>query len=141
MYYNISGKKKRDMANEIDIKTEVIRARLTKEDKVNLLKVEGLTGKTKSDIIRNGIDIQYKAIISGKKMIIMDDLTKKGVEYLDILPQKEKSEAVELLKKLVIAWDPDFTKLTEQEKKELEEAKEDKEYFDFKDVYNELMSN
>lgn len=121
-------------------KREVIRARLTKEDKVNLLKVEGLTGKTKSDIIRNGIDIQYKAIISGKKMIIMDDLTKKGVEYLDILPQKEKSEAVELLKKLVIAWDPDFTKLTEQEKKELEEAKEDKEYFDFKDVYNELMN-
>ena len=46
---------------------------------------------------------------------------------------------MELLKKLVIAWDPDFTKLTEQEKKELEEAKEDKEYFDFKEVYNELM--
>lgn len=126
--------------NEIDnIKTEIIRARLTKEDKANLLKVEDLTGKTKSDIIRNGIDIQYKAVISGEKMIIMDDLTKKGVEYLEILPQKEKSEAVELLKKLVIAWDPDFTKLTEQEKKELEEAKEDKEYFDFKEVYNNLM--
>ena len=68
-----------------------------------------------------------------------ESLTKKGAEYLQMLPEKEKSEAVELLKKLVIAWDPDFTKLTEQEKKELEEAKEDKEYFDFKDVYKDLM--
>ena len=67
-----------------------------------------------------------------------DSLTKKGTEYLQMLPEKERSEAVELLKKLVIAWDPDFTKLTEQEKKELEEAKEDKEYFDFKEVYNNL---
>lgn len=126
--------------NEIDnIKTEIIRARLTKEDKANLLKVEDLTGKTKSDIIRNGIEIQYRDVMDGKELIIMDDLTKKGVEYLDILPQKEKSEAVELLKKLVIAWDPDFTKLTEQERQELEEAKEDKEYFDFKDVYKDLM--
>lgn len=68
-----------------------------------------------------------------------DSLTKKGTEYLQMLPEKERSEAVEVLKKLVIAWDPDFTKLTVQEKKELEEAKEDKEYFDFKEVYNELM--
>lgn len=68
-----------------------------------------------------------------------DTLTQKGTEYLKMLPEKERSEAVELLKKLVIAWDPDFTKLTEQEKKELEEAKEDKEYFDFKEVYNNLM--
>ena len=104
--------------NEIDnIKTEIIRARLTKEDKANLLKVEDLTGKTKSDIIRNGIDIQCRDVMDGKELIIMDDLTKKGVEYLEILPQKEKSEAVELLKKLVIAWDPDFTKLTEQKEK------------------------
>lgn len=68
-----------------------------------------------------------------------DTLTQKGTKYLQMLPEKERSKAVELLKKLVIAWDPDFTKLTEQEKKELEEAKEDKEYFDFKDVYNDLM--
>lgn len=68
-----------------------------------------------------------------------DSLAKKGKEYLQMLPEKERYEAVELLKKLVIAWDPNFTKLTEQEKKELEEAKEDKEYFDFKDVYNDLI--
>lgn len=68
-----------------------------------------------------------------------DTLTQKGTEYLQMLPEKERSKAVELLKKLVIAWDPDFTKLTKQEKKELEEAKEDKDYFDFKEVYNNLM--
>lgn len=68
-----------------------------------------------------------------------DTLTQKGTKYLQMLPEKERSKAVELLKKLVIAWDPYFTKLTVQEKKELEEAKEDKEYFDFKEVYNELM--
>ena len=85
---------------------------------------------------------ELEKIIAEKNELIglsTDSLTKKGTEYLQMLPKKERSEAVELLKKLVIAWDPDFTKLTEQEKKELEEAREDKEYFEFKDVYNDLM--
>ena len=85
---------------------------------------------------------ELEKIIEEKNELIglsTDSLTKKGTEYLQMLPEKEGSKAVELLKKLVIAWAPDFIKLTEQEKKELEEAKEDKEYFDFKEVYNNLM--
>ena len=36
-------------------------------------------------------------------------------------------EIIEFIKKLVIAWDPDFTKLTPAERKELEEAIADPE--------------
>lgn len=35
--------------------------------------------------------------------------------------------AVESVRKLVLAWDPDFTKLTPAEKKELDEAMSDPE--------------
>ena len=41
-------------------------------------------------------------------------------EMLDMLPEKEQNFAYELMKKLVLAWDPDFTKLTPDEKKRLE---------------------
>jgi hypothetical protein len=41
---------------------------------------------------------------------------------LDLLPEKEQIFACEVLKKLVLAWDPDFTKLTAKEAADLEIA-------------------
>jgi hypothetical protein len=38
---------------------------------------------------------------------------------IDMLPEKEQSFAVELMKKLILAWDPDFTKLTPTEAERL----------------------
>jgi hypothetical protein len=35
---------------------------------------------------------------------------------------EKKSFALEFIKRLVLAWDPDFTKLTSDERKRLEEA-------------------
>ncbi|MDR3209316.1 MAG: hypothetical protein LBT36_01635 [Oscillospiraceae bacterium] len=33
-------------------------------------------------------------------------------QYVDMLPDSERVFALELVKRLVLAWDPDFTKLT-----------------------------
>lgn len=41
---------------------------------------------------------------------------------VDILPENDQQLAYELVKKLVLAWDPDFTKVTKEEAKQLEEA-------------------
>lgn len=56
----------------------------------------------------------------------MSELSKKGIAYLEMLPESELPFAVEMLRKLVIAWDPDFTKLTSAEEKEIEEINEEK---------------
>lgn len=52
---------------------------------------------------------------------------------LDMLPEQEQNLAVELLKRIVLAWDSDYTKLTPKEAKELTEA-ENSGYIDEKDI-------
>ena len=44
---------------------------------------------------------------------------------LDMLPESEQDLAFELMKRLVLAWDPDYVKLTPAERIELEEAEND----------------
>ncbi|MCL2050583.1 MAG: hypothetical protein FWG91_02460 [Lachnospiraceae bacterium] len=44
---------------------------------------------------------------------------------IDILPENEQTLAYELIKRMVLAWDSDFTKLTAIERKRLEEAEHD----------------
>ncbi len=41
---------------------------------------------------------------------------------LDMLPEQERNLALELVKRIVLAWDPNFTKLTPAEAAELDEA-------------------
>ncbi len=41
---------------------------------------------------------------------------------VDILPENDQQLAYELVKKLLLAWDPDFTKVTPEEAAQLEEA-------------------
>ena len=41
---------------------------------------------------------------------------------IDMLPEKEQELACEMVKRIVLAWDPDFTKVTEAEAKQLDEA-------------------
>ena len=40
----------------------------------------------------------------------------------DMLPESDQSLAFELVKKLVLAWDPDFTKATPEEREAMEQA-------------------
>ena len=48
---------------------------------------------------------------------------------VDMLPDTEQEFAFEFVKRLVLAWDPDFTKLTAAERKALDDA-ENGEYID-----------
>lgn len=43
-------------------------------------------------------------------------------EMVELLPENDQALALELVKKLVLAWDPDYTKLTPKEARELEQA-------------------
>ena len=63
----------------------------------------------------------------------MTAITKDIVTMLDMLPENEQRFACEVMKKLFLAWDADFTKLTPAEAKELETARkqiENGEYYD-----------
>ena len=41
---------------------------------------------------------------------------------VDILPETEQTLAYEFIKRIVLAWDPDFTKVTESEREALAQA-------------------
>lgn len=47
---------------------------------------------------------------------------------VDMLPESDQRFAYEFVKKLVLAWDPDFTKVTPDEYKQIKEA-ENGEFF------------
>ena len=44
---------------------------------------------------------------------------------VEILPENEQNLAYEIVKRMVLAWDSDFTKLTPNERLRLEEADRD----------------
>ena len=52
----------------------------------------------------------------------MSELAQKTATMLDMLPINEQQLAYEMLKRIVLAWDPDFTKLTPAEAEALREA-------------------
>ena len=55
----------------------------------------------------------------------MNTATKQAIELMEILPESEQNFALEFIKKLVLAWDPDYTKVTPAERKVLEDAERD----------------
>ena len=52
----------------------------------------------------------------------MPTLAEKAASMVDMLPEQEQAFAIEMLKRLVRAWDPDFTKLTPSEAAAVEKA-------------------
>ena len=52
----------------------------------------------------------------------MAPIAQQIADMVDMLPETDQALALELVKKLVLAWDPDFTKLTPAEKAELDKA-------------------
>ncbi len=46
----------------------------------------------------------------------MSTIVMQAAELMQALPQSEQQFAYEFIKKLVLAWDPDFTKVTDDEK-------------------------
>lgn len=45
----------------------------------------------------------------------MSPITKQITDMIDMLPDAEKILALELIKRLVLAWDPDYTRVTPKE--------------------------
>ncbi|MDE7273939.1 MAG: hypothetical protein K2N95_12920 [Lachnospiraceae bacterium] len=71
----------------------------------------------------------------------MSETVKQTISMLEMLPDQEQSLALEIVKRLVLAWDPDFTKLTPEEHKRLEAA-ENGEYFDLDNIdWDNIDSN
>ncbi|MDE7358856.1 MAG: hypothetical protein K2N39_05395, partial [Lachnospiraceae bacterium] len=50
---------------------------------------------------------------------------REAVSLMEVLPESEQNFALEFIRKLVIAWDPDFTKVTASERAALEAAEKD----------------
>ena len=55
----------------------------------------------------------------------MTQITKDIVSMLDMLPEQDQTLAYELVKKLVLAWDSDFTKVTSTERVGMAKADEE----------------
>lgn len=64
----------------------------------------------------------------------MAQITTKIANMIDMLPEREQLLAFELIKRMVLAWDSDFTKLTPAERERLEKA-------DMKLANNEILQH
>ncbi len=63
----------------------------------------------------------------------MTKTIEQTVSMLEMLPIQEQNPAMELVKRLVLAWNPDFTRLTPEERARLEAAEAGK-YIDSEDI-------
>ncbi len=52
----------------------------------------------------------------------MSAVAKQILDMIDMLPEQEQELAFELIKRMVLAWDSDFTKLTPAERERLANA-------------------
>lgn len=68
----------------------------------------------------------------------MSEMARKIAETFDMLPENEQKLAYELLRTLVLNWDPDFTKLTPDEAQRLAQAEADEETFSMEEVMESL---
>ena len=52
----------------------------------------------------------------------MAPIAQQIADMVNMLPEQDQALAFELVKKLVLAWDPDFTKVTPIERAQLDQA-------------------
>lgn len=52
----------------------------------------------------------------------MSGIVKNVAKMMEMLPDEDQRFAYEFIKKLVLAWDPDFTRVTAEEREEIAEA-------------------
>lgn len=55
----------------------------------------------------------------------MSPVAREIIDMVDMLPEQEQALVCELIKRMVLAWDSDFTKLTPAERKKLDESIKD----------------
>lgn len=67
----------------------------------------------------------------------MNTTVEKSRDLLEVLPPEDQELALMFIKKLVLAWDPDYTKVTKAEAERINQAMEDfenGEVFDSEDI-------
>ena len=52
----------------------------------------------------------------------MSEIAMNAARMLNLLPEEDQNFALEFIKKLLLAWDPDFTKVTPEEANRIAEA-------------------
>lgn len=71
----------------------------------------------------------------------MSERVKEMLQLVDMLPETEQNFISEMIKRVVLAWDPDFTKVTELERERMETAQTELkqgEYVSHEDVWSFL---
>lgn len=67
----------------------------------------------------------------------MSQMAKDTIDMMESLPQQDQVLVYELVKRMVQAWDPDFTKATSQEAERIRQAETEisnGEYINFNDI-------
>lgn len=71
----------------------------------------------------------------------MSERVKEMFQLVDMLPESEQDFISEMIKRVVLAWDPDFTKVTDGERQRMEQAEQELkngEYVAHEDVWSFL---
>lgn len=71
----------------------------------------------------------------------MSEKTREMLNLVDMLPETEQNLISEMIKRIVLAWDPDFTKVTLEERQRIEMAEKELangEYLAHEDVWSDL---
>ena len=55
----------------------------------------------------------------------MSAVSKQIIDMIDMLPESEQELAFQVIKRMVLAWDSDFTKLTPMERERLTESEKE----------------
>lgn len=63
----------------------------------------------------------------------MSNVAMEAARLMNLLPESDQKFAFEFIKKLVLAWNPDYTKLTPDEEKRVDEA-ENGEFVDDSEI-------
>lgn len=66
--------------------------------------------------------------------MIRSEIKQETITMIDILTDEDLLFANQFIKKLILAWDSDFTKLTPKEAEELERIQAKNEYVNAEDV-------
>lgn len=61
----------------------------------------------------------------------MTNINKETLDLLELLPNEEQILAKEFVKRMVLAWDSDYTRVTPEERKQIEIAEKEIENGEF----------
>ena len=86
-------------------------------------------------------DFEKAFFTSERNDFVMSERTKEMFQLVDMLPESEQNFISEMIKRVVSAWDPDFSKVTDSERQRMDQAEQELktgEYVSHEDVWSFL---